>query len=102
MEAHAQEHNVRLIAVAVSEMTSLAGEPSGELFRSDFPVHPRDGQRWYNSVGWFIANSALENDDAGYQSRHAAEKAAIKLGSYPLAPFMSTLGGMSQAPGMYP
>ncbi|MVT25379.1 peptide synthetase [Nesterenkonia alkaliphila] len=101
VEAHAKEHSVRLIAVAVSVMTRLAGELSGEPFRAVFPVHSRDDQRWYNSVGWFITNSALENDDAGYQSSYAAVKEAIRLGSYPLAPIMRTYGGMPQVPGMF-
>ncbi|WP_150461626.1 condensation domain-containing protein [Nesterenkonia ebinurensis] len=101
VEAHAKEHGVRLIAVAVSVMTRLAAELSGEPFRAVFPVHSRDDQRWYNSVGWFITNSALENHDASYLSSYAAVKEATKLGSYPLAPIMRPYGGMPQDPGMF-
>jgi mycolipenoyl-CoA---2-(long-chain-fatty acyl)-trehalose mycolipenoyltransferase / long-chain-acyl-CoA---trehalose acyltransferase len=100
-EAHAAEHKVRLIAVAVSVMTRLAAELSDEPLRAVFPVHSRHGTRWFNSVGWFITNSVLENQDGDYQACYAAVKEAIRLGSHPLAPIMRPCGGMPQDPGMF-
>ncbi|TLP95070.1 peptide synthetase [Nesterenkonia salmonea] len=101
VEAHAAEHKVRLIAVAVSVMTRLAAELSGGPLRAVFPVHSRHESRWFNSVGWFITNSVLENHDDDYQACYAAVKEAIRLGSYPLAPIMRPYGGMPQDPGMF-
>lgn len=101
VEAHAAEHQVRLIAVAVSVMTRLAGELSGEPFRAVFPVHSRHDRRWFDSVGWFITNSVLENHQHDYQGSYAAVKEAARLGSYPLAPIMRPYGGMPQDPGMF-
>lgn len=101
VEAHAAEHKVRLIAVAVSVMTRLAAELSGEPFRAVFPVHSRHEPRWFDSVGWFITNSVLENRDQDYRGAYTAVKEAIKLGSYPLAPIMGPYGGMPEAPGMF-
>lgn len=94
VEAHAAEHKVRLIAVAVSVMTRLAAELSGGPLRAVFPVHSRHDARWFNSVGWFITNSVLENHDDDYRASYAAVKEAIRLGSYPLAPIMRPYGGM--------
>lgn len=101
LEAYAASHGVRLIAVAISVMTRLARELSGCPFRAVFPVHSRENPRWFNSVGWFITNSVLENDDEDYRACYSAVKEAIKLGSYPLAPIMRPYGGMPQTPGMF-
>lgn len=101
VEAHAAEHQVRLIAVAVAVMTRLAAELAGEPFRAVFPVHSRHDRRWFDSVGWFITNSVLESDRQDYSSAYAAVKEAIRLGSYPLAPIMRPYGGMPQDPGMF-
>lgn len=100
-EAHAAEHRVGMIAVAVAVMTRLSRELSGEPFRAVFPVHSRDDPRWFDSVGWFITNSAVENDDDSYRASYAAVKEAAKLGSCPLAPIMRPYGGMPQDPGMF-
>ncbi|TLP79925.1 condensation domain-containing protein [Nesterenkonia sphaerica] len=101
VEAHAAEHRVRLIAVAVSVMTRLAAELSGEPLRAVFPVHSRHGTRWFDSVGWFITNSVLESHEEDYQDCYRSVKEAIRLGSYPLAPIMRPYGGMPQSPGMF-
>ncbi len=101
LEAHAAEHGVRLIAVAVSVMTRLARELAGQPLRTVFPVHSREDPRWFDSVGWFITNSVLENDDDGYAASYRTVKEAIRLGSYPLEPIMRPYGGMPQEPGMF-
>ena len=101
VETHAAEQQVRLIAVAVSVMTRLAAELSGEPFRAVFPVHSRHDPRWFDSVGWFITNSVLENHQDDYQGAYAAVKEAIGLGSYAMAPIMRPYGGMPQDPGMF-
>lgn len=101
LEAHASEQGVRLIAVAVSVMTQLFGELGDRPLRTVFPVHSREDPRWFDSVGWFITNAVLENDDADYQACARAVKEAIRLGSYPLGPIMAPYGGMPAEPGMF-
>lgn len=101
LEAHAAAHGVRLIAVAVSVMTRLARELAGQPLRTVFPVHSREDPRWFDSVGWFITNSVLENDDESYAASYRTVKEAIRLGSYPLGPIMEPYGGMPQEPGMF-
>lgn len=101
LEAHAAAHGVRLIAVAVSVMTRLARELAGQPLRTVFPVHSREDPRWFDSVGWFITNSVLENDDESYAASYRTVKEAIRLGSYPLGPTMEPYGGMPQEPGMF-
>ncbi|NLS10472.1 peptide synthetase [Nesterenkonia sp. MY13] len=101
VEEHAADHGVRLIAVAVSVMTRLAAELADKPFRAVFPVHSRYDPRWFNSVGWFITNSVLENAETDYRTSYSAVKEAIRLGSYPLGPIMAPYGGMPQEPGMF-
>lgn len=101
LESHAGQQGVRLIGVAVSVMTRLARELADQPLRTVFPVHSREDPRWFDSVGWFIANSVLENDDEGYAASYRTVKEAIRLGSYPLGPIMEPYGGMPQEPGMF-
>lgn len=101
VESYAAGQGVRLIAVAVSVMTRLARELSDQPLRTVFPVHSREDPCWFDSVGWFITNSVLENDDDGLRASYAAVKEAIGLGSHPLAPIMQPYGGMPQHPGMF-
>lgn len=101
LEGHAAEHGVRLIAVAVSVMTRLARQLADQPLRTVFPVHSREDPRWFDSVGWFITNSVLENDDDSYAASYRTVKEAIRLGSYPLGPIMEPYGGMPQEPGMF-
>ncbi|GAA1175905.1 peptide synthetase [Nesterenkonia xinjiangensis] len=101
VEAHATAHGVRLISVAVSVMTALFAELGGQPLRTVFPVHSREEPRWFDSVGWFITNAVLENDDPSLEASHRAVKEAIRLGSQPLAPIMRPYGGMPAEPGMF-
>lgn len=101
VEAYAERQGARLIAVAVSVMTRLARELADQPLRTVFPVHSREDPRWYGSVGWFITNSVLENDDDALQASYAAVKEAIRLGAHPLQPIMRRYGGMPQHPGMF-
>lgn len=101
LEAHAREEGVRLIAVAVSVMTRLFRELGDQPLRTVFPVHSRDEPRWFDSVGWFIANSVLENEDDSLRGSYQAVKEAIRLGSHPLAPIMRPYGGLPAEPGMF-
>lgn len=101
LEAHAVTHGVRLISVAVSVMTALFAELGDQPLRTVFPVHSRDERRWFDSVGWFITNAVLENDDPSLEASHRAVKEAIRLGSQPLAPIMRPYGGMPAEPGMF-
>ncbi|MGJ9374080.1 peptide synthetase [Nesterenkonia sp. CF4.4] len=101
LEAHAKEEGVRLIAVAVSVMTRLFRELGDQPLRTVFPVHSRDEPRWFDSVGWFITNAVLENDDESLRGSYQAVKEAIRLGSHPMAPIMRPYGGMPAEPGMF-
>ncbi|GAA1113858.1 peptide synthetase [Nesterenkonia jeotgali] len=101
LEAHAKEQGVRLIAVAVSVMTRLFRELGDQPLRTVFPVHSRDEPRWFDSVGWFITNAVLENDDESLRGSYQAVKEAIRLGSHPMAPIMRPYGGMPAEPGMF-
>lgn len=101
VEEYCSRNEVRLVAVAVSVMTRLAGEFANRPLRTVFPVHSRHDPRWFNSVGWFITNSVLENDDMSYTASYQAVKEAVTLGSYPLGPIMEPYGGMPQEPGMF-
>lgn len=101
LEDYAASHQVRLLAVAVSVLTRLALQDSGQPLRTVFPVHSRDTDQWFDSVGWFITNAVLENDDPGLQASKAAVREAIRLGSTPMEPIMRPYGGMPAAPGMF-
>lgn len=101
LESYAQAAGVRLIAVAVSVMTRLADQLAGQPLRTVFPVHSRYDPRWNDSVGWFITNSVLENDDDSPQASYEAVREAVKLGSHALGPIMAPYGGMPQSPGMF-
>ena len=101
LEAHAKQAGVRLIAVAVSVMTRLFKELGGQPLRTVFPVHSRDEPRWFDSVGWFITNAVLENDDDDLLASYQAVKEAIRLGSHPMSPIMRPYGGMPSKPGMF-
>lgn len=101
LEAHAADHGVRLISLAVSVLTRLSLEHAGQALRTVFPVHSREERRWFDSVGWFITNAVLENDDPALESSQRAVKEAIRLGSTPLTPIMRPYGGMPAGPGMF-
>ncbi|MCH8560873.1 peptide synthetase [Nesterenkonia sp. DZ6] len=101
LEAHAREEGVRLIAVAVSVMTRIFRELGDQPLRTVFPVHSRDEPRWFDSVGWFITNAVLENEDDSLRGSYQAVKEAIRLGSHPMAPIMRPYGGMPAEPGMF-
>jgi len=101
LEAHAKQAGVRLIAVAVSVMTRLFKELGNQPLRTVFPVHSRDEPRWFDSVGWFITNAVLENDDDDLLASYQAVKEAIRLGSHPMSPIMRPYGGMPSKPGMF-
>ncbi|GAA1140786.1 peptide synthetase [Nesterenkonia lutea] len=101
LEVHAKAAGVRLIAVAVSVMTRLFRELGDQPLRTVFPVHSRDEPRWFDSVGWFITNAVLENDDDDLLASYRAVKEAIRLGSHPMAPIMRPYGGMPAKPGMF-
>ncbi|WP_218221105.1 peptide synthetase [Nesterenkonia sp. Act20] len=101
LEDHAKAAGVRLIAVAVSVMTRLFRELGDQPLRTVFPVHSRDEPRWFDSVGWFITNAVLENDDDDLLASYQAVKEAIRLGSHPMSPIMRPYGGMPAEPGMF-
>ena len=92
---------VRMLPLTVSVMTQVTRRLSGQPLRAVMPVHSRTEPRWQDSVGWFITNSVLEAEDPDPRACTDAVRAAVSLGSYPLAPLMEPYGGMPVAPGMF-
>ena len=105
LEAAAAAGGVRMIALAVAEMTAVLRRRAGVGLRAVLPVHSRHDpdrpHRWDDSVGWFITNSVIECDDPDPTACAAAVREAIELGSHALGPILAPYGGMPQTPGMF-
>ncbi|MGB3829954.1 MAG: condensation domain-containing protein [Ornithinimicrobium sp.] len=92
---------LRMFPAALSVLTHVIGDMSGQPLRAVLPVHSRHDERWHASVGWFITNAVIESHDPDPATCSAAIREAISLGSYPLAPIMAAYGGMPASPGMF-
>ncbi|MGB3258780.1 MAG: condensation domain-containing protein [Ornithinimicrobium sp.] len=92
---------LRMFPAALSVLTRVFGEMSGQPLRAVLPVHSRHEDRWHSSVGWFITNAVIESTDPEPVACSVAIREAISLGSYPLAPIMAPYGGMPSTPGMF-
>lgn len=105
LEAAAAAGGVRMIALAVAEMTAVLRRRVGVGLRAVLPVHSRHDpdrpHRWDDSVGWFITNSVIECDDPDPVACAAAVREAIELGSHALGPILAPYGGMPHTPGMF-
>ena len=105
LETAAAAAGVRMIALAVAEMTEVLRRRAGVGLRAVLPVHSRhDAERphhWDDSVGWFITNSVIECDDPDPAACAAAVREAIELGSHALGPILAPYGGMPHTPGMF-
>ncbi|WP_181310982.1 GNAT family N-acetyltransferase [Nocardioides campestrisoli] len=99
--ARAAELGVSTLAVVVAAMTRVTRVLADEPLRAVFPVHSRYEPTWHDSVGWFITNSVLHNDDPDPRAAAAAVKDAVRLGSWPLEDVLAPWGGMPEAPGMF-
>jgi GNAT superfamily N-acetyltransferase len=97
----ARSEGVSTLSLAVSAMTAVTLELSGEGLRAVFPVHSRYEAAWHDSVGWFITNSVIECRDPAPAAASAAVREAIRLGSWPLEDLLTPWGGMPEAPGMF-
>ncbi len=95
----------RMFPAALSVLTQVIRDMSGQPLRAVLPVHSRHAERWHTSVGWFITNSVIESVDPDPAACSLAIREAISLGSYPLAPIMAAItaphGGLPAAPGMF-
>ncbi|MBB2975724.1 hypothetical protein FHX49_001291 [Microbacterium endophyticum] len=100
-EAEAAAAGVRPTALALSVLTQVTRDMSGQPLRAVFPVHSRHEARWLDAVGWFITNAVIECVEASPKACAGAVKDALALGSYPLAPIFAPYGGMPQGPGMF-
>ncbi len=92
---------LRMFPAALSVLTRVVRDMSGQPLRAVLPVHSRHEERWHTSVGWFITNAVIESADPEPAACSAAIREAISLGSYPLAPIMAPYGGMPTTPGMF-
>ena len=105
LERVAAADGVRMIAVAMAEMTAVVRRRGGAGLRAVLPVHSRHdpdrGDRWHDSVGWFITNSVIECDDPDPRACAVAVREAVQLGSHALGPILAPHGGMPHTPGMF-
>ena len=102
LEEAARAAGVRMIALAVSEMTRVVAERGGGPLRAVLPVHSRGGDgRWDDSVGWFITNSVLECASPDPADCARAVREAVALGAHALDPVLGPHGGMPHTPGMF-
>lgn len=101
LERAAAAEGVRMISLALAEMTAVFGRRAGTGLRAVLPVHSRHDERWHDSVGWFITNSVVECDDPNPRACAAAVREAVDLGSHALGPILDPHGGMPHTPGMF-
>ncbi|UVE93707.1 hypothetical protein [Dietzia sp. B32] len=104
LEDAAAVDGVRMISVAIAEMTDVFRRRAGVGLRAVLPVHSRHDvrtSRWNDSVGWFITNSVIECDDPDPTVCAAAVREAVDLGSHALGPILAPYGGMPHTPGMF-
>ncbi|MFF2084461.1 condensation domain-containing protein [Nocardia sp. NPDC058176] len=71
----------------------------GDRARLLFPMHTRHEPRWQHAVGWFTTNAPVTVDATGELTQtvsHAqhAVRAAIEVGTVPLAETLHALGGL--------
>lgn len=96
---------LRMFPAALSVLTRVIRDMSGQPLRAVLPVHSRHEERWLTSVGWFITNAVIESRDPDPVACSAAIREAISLGSHPLGPIMTAIigprGGMPTTPGMF-
>lgn len=95
---------VRMISLAIAEMTAVLHRRAGVGLRAVLPVHSRHDvrtARWNDSVGWFITNSVIECDDPDPAACAVAVREAVDLGSHALGPILAPYGGMPHTPGMF-
>ncbi|MDX2356437.1 condensation domain-containing protein [Dietzia sp. PP-33] len=101
LEREAAAGGVRMIALAMAEMTSVFRRRGGVGLRAVLPVHSRHHERWHDSVGWFITNSVIECTDPDPMACAVAVRDAVELGSHSLGPILEPHGGMPHTPGMF-
>ncbi|MDO3648371.1 condensation domain-containing protein [Nocardia mangyaensis] len=71
----------------------------GDRVRLLFPMHTRHEPRWQHAVGWFTTNAPVAIDASGEPARTVrraqdAVRAAIEIGTVPLAQTLRALGGL--------
>ncbi|WP_346034838.1 condensation domain-containing protein [Dietzia natronolimnaea] len=101
LDAEAEAGGVRMVALAMAEMTAVFRRRGGVGLRAVLPVHSRHHERWHDSVGWFITNSVIECSDPDPRACAAAVRDAVELGSHALGPILEPHGGMPHTPGMF-
>ncbi|WP_291082814.1 hypothetical protein [Dietzia sp. UBA5065] len=105
LERAAARDGVRMVALAMAEMTAVFRRREGVGLRAVLPVHSRHddhrGDRWHDSVGWFITNSVIECEEPDPRACAAAVRDAVELGSHALGPILEPHGGMPHTPGMF-
>ncbi|MFE1593345.1 condensation domain-containing protein [Nocardia sp. NPDC058705] len=99
-ESFCRAHDAGLFAGALAALAhGVARAGGGKRLRMLFPLHTRREPRWHNAVGWFTTNAPVAVEamhDYADSVRHAQKsvRAAIELGTAPLAEVLSALGGL--------
>lgn len=104
VEEAAAADGVRMISLAIAEMTVVLRRRAGVGLRAVLPVHSRHDvrtDRWNDSVGWFITNSVIECNDPDPTACATAVTEAVDLGSHALGPILAPYGGMPHTRGMF-
>ncbi|MEV0766641.1 condensation domain-containing protein [Nocardia salmonicida] len=99
-ESFCRTHDAGLFAGALAALAhSVHKAGGGRRLRMLFPLHTRHEPRWHNAVGWFTTNAPVAvdvmNDFADtVRGAQASVRAAIELGTAPLAETLRELGGL--------
>ncbi|MFD3745203.1 condensation domain-containing protein [Nocardia sp. NPDC058633] len=93
-------HGAGLFAGALAALAhSVRAAGGGHRLRLLFPLHTRHDPQWHNAVGWFTTNApvaveATPDFAATVRGAQASVRAAIELGTVPLAETIRALGGL--------
>ncbi len=100
-EASATAAGVSILALTLSALAGAHRDLADAPLRAVLPVHSRTEARWRDAVGWFVTNAVLELEGPDPQAAGTALRAALRLGSVPLAPIFAERGGWPLTPGMF-
>ncbi|MEV6655884.1 condensation domain-containing protein [Nocardia fluminea] len=99
-ESFCRAHGAGLFAGVLAALAhSVHRAGGGRRLRMLFPLHTRREPQWHNSVGWFTTNApvaveATPDFATTLRGAQASVRAAIELGTVPLAETVRELGGL--------
>ncbi len=97
----ATDAGASILALTLSALAGAHRDLADAPLRAVFPVHSRTEARWRDAVGWFVTNAVLDLDGPDPLAAQTAFRAALRLGSVPLAPIFAERGGWPATPGMF-